>query len=91
MAFKKLLEAYADAGRKMSESYLTDGEVAIIRASPQLTRMVKAIVPQPRVCPHCGDAFVVGFGTGRRIDTQFCCNEHKVAFFNAARRKKHEL
>jgi len=39
------------------------------------------------LCPHCGDWFETGFGTGRRKDARFCCDEHRVAF-NSLKRSK---
>jgi hypothetical protein len=45
---------------------------------------------QLRLCPHCGDWFETGFGTGRRKDARFCCDEHRVTFNNLKRSKKGE-
>ena len=42
---------------------------------------------QLRLCPHCGDWFETGFGTGRRKDARFCCDEHRVTF-NSLQRSK---
>jgi hypothetical protein len=36
-----------------------------------------------RECPHCHEVFEVGHGT-RRADARFCCNEHKIEYFNRA-------
>lgn len=36
-------------------------------------------------CRHCGEWFEVGAGSGRRADSQFCCQEHKVRFFSLER------
>ncbi len=41
-----------------------------------------------RMCPLCHRAFEVGRGTGLRADAKFCCNEHKVEFFNRSRPKR---
>jgi hypothetical protein len=38
-----------------------------------------------RVCPLCDGEFQVGPGS-RRADAMFCCNEHKVQYFNRKRR-----
>jgi hypothetical protein len=43
-----------------------------------------------RMCPVCHRVFEVGRGTGRRGDAKFCCNEHKVEFFNRNRPKKRQ-
>ena len=40
-----------------------------------------------RMCPLCHRVFEVGRGTGRRADAKFCCDEHKVEFFNRKRPK----
>jgi hypothetical protein len=41
-----------------------------------------------KTCRHCNDFFETGVGTGLRADAQFCCNEHKVEFFNRNRSPK---
>jgi hypothetical protein len=41
-----------------------------------------------RMCPLCHRVFEVGPGTKLRADAKFCCNEHKVEFFNRSRVKK---
>jgi hypothetical protein len=33
-----------------------------------------------RECRHCGEWFEAGFGTGRRADAQFCCDDHRIRF-----------
>jgi hypothetical protein len=38
-------------------------------------------------CEHCGEFFVAGRGTGRRLDAKFCCDEHRIAF-NSLKRSK---
>jgi hypothetical protein len=38
-----------------------------------------------RTCRHCSTLFETGPGTGRHIDANFCCDEHKVKYFSAAR------
>jgi hypothetical protein len=35
-----------------------------------------------KMCRHCNKFFEVGQGTGLRADAEFCCNEHKVEYFN---------
>jgi hypothetical protein len=43
-----------------------------------------------RACPLCHRVFEVGRGTGLRADARFCCQEHKVEYFNQKRRgRKH--
>jgi hypothetical protein len=43
-----------------------------------------------RACPLCNRVFEVGRGTGLRADARFCCQEHKVQYFNQNRRtRKH--
>ena len=37
-----------------------------------------------KTCPVCDEAFEVGAG-GLRADATFCCNDHKVKFFNRKR------
>jgi hypothetical protein len=45
-----------------------------------------------KMCRHCRKFFEVGQGTGLRSDAEFCCNEHKVEYFNwkrpASRKRK---
>ncbi len=41
-----------------------------------------------RMCPVCHRVFGVGRGTTLRADARFCCNEHKVQFFNQRRTKR---
>lgn len=41
-----------------------------------------------RMCPLCRRVFEVGHGTGLRADAKFCCNAHKVEFFNRSRPKR---
>jgi hypothetical protein len=41
-----------------------------------------------RMCRHCACPFEVGAGTGRRADAEFCCNKHKLEFFNRRRSKR---
>jgi hypothetical protein len=36
-------------------------------------------------CRHCGDWFGTGPGTGKHVDAEFCCNEHKVKYFSLQR------
>jgi hypothetical protein len=38
-----------------------------------------------RTCRHCSTLFETGPGTGRHLDATFCCDEHKVKYFSAAR------
>lgn len=38
-------------------------------------------------CRHCGDWFGTGPGTGKHVDAEFCCNEHKVKYFSLQRSK----
>ena len=40
-----------------------------------------------RACKHCADLFEAGLGTGRRLDAQFCSDEHRIAF-NSLKRSK---
>lgn len=40
-----------------------------------------------RTCRHCAALFESGPGTGRHVDTNFCCDEHKVKYFSLARTK----
>lgn len=42
---------------------------------------------QLRTCKHCGTIFEAGRGTGRRLDAQFCSDEHRISF-NSLRRSK---
>jgi len=41
-----------------------------------------------RMCPLCHRVFEVGRGTGLRADAKFCCQEHKVEYFNQKRRSR---
>jgi hypothetical protein len=41
-----------------------------------------------RTCPQCHRVFEVGRGTGLRADARFCCQEHKVQYFNQNRRNR---
>jgi hypothetical protein len=41
-----------------------------------------------RMCPLCHRVFEVGRGTGLRADARFCCQEHKVEYFNRNRRRR---
>lgn len=41
-----------------------------------------------RTCRHCGGAFPVGAGTGRRLDAAYCSDEHRVMFHNSARARR---
>jgi hypothetical protein len=36
-------------------------------------------------CRHCGNWFETGPGTGKHVDAEFCCNDHKVRYFSLAR------
>jgi hypothetical protein len=38
-----------------------------------------------KMCRHCNKFFEVGQGTGLRANKEFCCNEHKVEYFNRRR------
>jgi hypothetical protein len=38
-----------------------------------------------KMCRHCDKFFEVGQGTGLRADAEFCCNKHKVEYFNRKR------
>jgi hypothetical protein len=38
-------------------------------------------------CRHCGGWFGTGPGTGKHVDAEFCCNEHKVKYFSLQRSK----
>jgi hypothetical protein len=38
-----------------------------------------------RICRHCSAPFEAGPGTGRHVDANFCCDEHKVKYFSLAR------
>ncbi len=40
-----------------------------------------------RTCAHCGAWFETGAGTGRRLDSKFCSDEHRIAF-NSLKRSK---
>ena len=40
-----------------------------------------------RKCDECGRWFSVGPGTGRRPDAKFCCDKHRTAFHNRARKQ----
>jgi hypothetical protein len=40
-----------------------------------------------RQCEHCGDWFEAGRGTGRRLDSKFCSDEHRIAF-NSLKRSR---
>jgi hypothetical protein len=39
-------------------------------------------------CRHCGRWFETGPGTGKHVDAEFCCNQHKVRYFSLARSKR---
>jgi len=52
----------------------------------QLGQAVTANV-QFRQCERCGQFFVAGPGTGRRLDAKFCSDEHRIAF-NSLKRSK---
>jgi hypothetical protein len=43
---------------------------------------------QFRQCEHCGEFFVAGRGTGRRVDAKFCSEEHKIAFHSLKRSRE---
>ena len=38
-------------------------------------------------CRYCETVFLVGPGTGRRMDALFCCDEHRVRY-NSLKRSK---
>jgi hypothetical protein len=38
-------------------------------------------------CQHCGSWFEAGRKTGRRLDSKFCCDEHRTAF-NSLKRSR---
>jgi hypothetical protein len=40
-------------------------------------------------CPQCGTKFKTGYGTGRRLDAKFCCDEHSALWNSRARSKTH--
>ncbi len=44
-----------------------------------------------RMCPVCHVVFPVGPGTKLRADAKFCCNAHKIEFFNRNRSKKRHV
>jgi hypothetical protein len=45
-----------------------------------------------RKCRHCSQFFEAGPGTGKHVDAEFCCNEHKIRYFSLARsRRKREV
>jgi hypothetical protein len=39
-------------------------------------------------CRQCGNWFEAGPGTGKHVDAEFCCNEHKIRYFSLARSKR---
>lgn len=39
-------------------------------------------------CEHCSSLFESGPGTGRRLDAQFCSDEHRIAFNSLKRSRK---
>jgi hypothetical protein len=39
-------------------------------------------------CRQCGHWFETGPGTGKHVDAEFCCNEHKIRYFSLARSKR---
>jgi hypothetical protein len=39
-------------------------------------------------CRHCGHLFETGPGTGKHVDAEFCCDQHKVRYFSLARSKR---
>ncbi len=41
-----------------------------------------------RKCRHCSQFFEAGAGTGRHVDFEFCCNEHKIKYFSLARSRR---
>jgi hypothetical protein len=41
-----------------------------------------------RMCPLCHRVFEVGRGSGLRADAKFCCQEHKIEYFNRKRSKR---
>jgi hypothetical protein len=36
-------------------------------------------------CRHCGNWFKTGPGTGKHVDAEFCCEQHKIRHFSLAR------
>jgi len=40
-----------------------------------------------QTCMHCGELFVTGLGTDRRLDAKFCLDEHRIAF-NSLKRSR---
>ena len=42
---------------------------------------------QIQQCEHCGSWFEAGRGTGRRLDSKFCSDEHRIAF-NSLKRSR---
>jgi hypothetical protein len=40
-----------------------------------------------QTCAHCGAWFEAGRGTGRRLDSKFCSDEHRIAF-NSLKRSR---
>jgi len=53
----------------------------------QAARYVSGDHPM-RSCMHCGELFSVGAGTTRRLDAQFCTEEHKIRFHSLKRSGK---
>jgi hypothetical protein len=39
-------------------------------------------------CRQCGHWFETGPGTGKHVDAEFCCNQHKIRYFSLARSKR---
>ena len=40
-----------------------------------------------KYCRHCGQLFEAGIGTRRRLDAEFCSDQHRVQYNNARRSK----
>jgi hypothetical protein len=41
-----------------------------------------------RECEYCGDWFATGQGTGRRLDSTFCSDQHRIDFNSRKRSRK---
>jgi hypothetical protein len=79
------------------DASLVSGGGSAIRLKLSPSRLIDALwlqmaqsISSGRVlqqCLHCGEAFEVGPGSGRRLDAKFCNDEHRVEFNNRRRRK----
>lgn len=68
-----------------TDNHMAHGESppTIPLTAPREVRIYGGI--KGKQCRHCNEWFEAGPGTGRRVDAEFCSDEHRIRFHSLAR------